>query len=213
MESIVLTGERVRLEPLGDEHVTALVAAAAQERAIYRWSFVPEGPQEMQRYVARAVRERADGTALPFAIIRRADGRAVGSTRFFNFEWWTWPAGHARAGRVHPDAAEIGYTWLAASALRTGINREAKHLMLAHAFAAWDALRICFHTDARNERSARALERLGARFEGVLRAHRLGTDLAPRDSKRYSILATEFHGHASASPAASNESSAAARIS
>src|ERR1700732_1606417 len=94
--------------------------------------------------------------------------------------------------RPGPDGCEIGYTWLAASAMRTAANTEAKLLMLTHAFEEWGVQRVCFHTDVRNERSRAALSRIGARFEGVLRAHRLGADLTARDSARFSVVATEW---------------------
>lgn len=87
---------------------------------------------------------------------------------------------------------EIGHTWLARSAIRTAANTEMKRLMLGHAFRVWEVQCVCLHTDARNERSRRAMERIGARFEGILRAHRLAADLAPRDSARYSITAPEW---------------------
>jgi len=91
-----------------------------------------------------------------------------------------------------PDACEIGYTWLNRSAIRTGANTEAKLLMLTYAFEGWGVLRVCFHTDARNQRSRAALERIGGKFEGVLRAHRMAADFIPRDSVRYSIVAAEW---------------------
>ena len=95
-------------------------------------------------------------------------------------------------GRGVPDACEIGYTWLTRSALRTAANTEAKLLMLTHAFEVWRVLRVCFHTDARNQRSRAALERIGGQFEGILRAHRMAADYIPRDSVRYSIVAAEW---------------------
>ncbi len=188
----VFQGRHVRLEPLGDDHIDGLVAAAAADPSIYRWSLVPQGRDEVALYVAAAFEDRVAGTAVPFATVRLADGIVIGSTRFFLLERWAWPAGHARHGRTTPDACEIGYTWLTASAIRTAANTEAKLLMLAHAFETWGVLRVCFHTDVRNERSRAALERIGARFEGVLRAHRIATDLTPRDSARYSIVAAEW---------------------
>jgi RimJ/RimL family protein N-acetyltransferase len=121
-----------------------------------------------------------------------ADGSVIGSTRFWNLERWAWPPEHPLRNRSTPDACEIGYTWLAPSAVRTGANTEAKLLMLSHAFEVWEVLRVCFHTDARNQRSQAALQRIGGQFEGILRAHRLAADLIPRDSARYSIVAAEW---------------------
>jgi len=193
-DSVVLSGRYVRLEPLSRAHVAGLVAAAAEDPALYAWTPLPLAAEEMTRYVDTAVRWRAEGTALPFATVRLADGRVIGSTRFFLIERWEWPAGHPHASRSGPDACEIGYTWLAASAIRTAANTEAKLLMLAHAFEHWGVHRVCFHTDMRNARSREALARLGAVFEGTLRAHRLASDLIPRDSARFSIVASEWPG-------------------
>jgi RimJ/RimL family protein N-acetyltransferase len=191
-ESVVLQGRYIRLEPLEHRHVDGLVAAAAGDVSLYRWSPVPRGTDDAQRYVDTALAWRGAGTAVPFAIVRSEDGAVIGSTRFWNLERWAWPDGHRSRGRGLPDACEIGYTWLAASAIRTGVNTEAKLLMLTHAFEVWQVLRVCFHTDARNQRSRAALERVGGRFEGILRAHRMAADYIPRDSVRYSIVASEW---------------------
>jgi N-acetyltransferase len=191
---IVLSGAHVRLEPLSRTHVPALVAAAREDPALYQWSYIPQGVMEMAQYVDSALAARESRDALPFATVRLSDGAVVGSTRFFVLEKWAWPAGHTRVGPAGPDACEIGYTWLGASAVRTAVNTEAKLLMLAHAFETWGVHRVCFHTDVRNERSRAALARIGATFEGVLRAHRLAVDLKPRDSARFSILAAEWPG-------------------
>jgi N-acetyltransferase len=188
----VLTGGHVRLEPLERHHVPALVAAAAEDRRIYQWSQVPGGSAEMQSYIDTALRWRQQGTALAFATVRIADDKVLGSSRFFLMERWPWPADHPRSSGASPDCCEIGYTWLSAAALRTAANTEAKLLMLSHAFDTWGVLGVCFHTDARNERSRAALTRIGAKFEGILRAHRLATDLTPRDSARFSITAAEW---------------------
>ncbi len=120
------------------------------------------------------------------------DGVVIGSRRFWNLERWAWPQGHPRHGRSAPDACEIGYTWLTRSAIRTAANTEAKLLMLTHAFETWQVLRVCFHTDVRNQRSRAALERIGGKFEGILRAHRMAADYIPRDSMRFSIVAAEW---------------------
>jgi len=128
---------------------------------------------------------------MPFAIVRVDDGVVIGSTRFWNLERWAWPTGYPRYGRQDPDACEIGYIWLTRSAIRTAANTEAKLLMLISAFYTWRVLRVCFHTDARNQRSRAALERIGAKFEGILRSHRMAADFIPRDSMRFSILESE----------------------
>jgi RimJ/RimL family protein N-acetyltransferase len=192
MESPVLVGNHTRLEPLEHRHVHGLVAAAAADPGLYRWSPVPQGRVEATRYVDTALAWRDAGSAVPFATIRLADEVVIGSTRFWNLERWSWPEGHPAQGRSAPDACEIGYTWLAQSAIRTAANTEAKLLMLTYAFEAWQVLRVCFHTDARNQRSRAALERIGGQLEGILRAHRMAADYTPRDSVRYSIVASEW---------------------
>lgn len=191
-EDFTLQGKHVRLEPLGHQHVEGLVTAADGDASLYRWSPVPQGKDEASRYVDTALAWRSAGTAISFAIVRMGDEGIIGSTRFWNIERWSWPEGHPSHGRGAPDACEIGYTWLARSAVRTAANTEAKFLMLRHAFEVWHVLRVCFHTDARNQRSRAALERIGAQFEGVLRSHRMAADFIPRDSCRYSIIAAEW---------------------
>jgi N-acetyltransferase len=189
-----LRGKTVCLEPLARRHAPGLAAAARSGGALYQWSLVPRSDDDIERYIDTARAWRDAGTALPFATVRASDGAVIGSTRFWNIERWAWPQGHARHGRGQPDACEIGYTWLSPDAIRTAANSEAKMLMLTHAFEVWQVLRVCFHTDARNDRSRAALERIGARFEGVLRAHRIAADHTPRDSMRFSILAGEWPG-------------------
>lgn len=191
-ENLILSGKHVRLEPLGFEHVDALVSASAVDRSLYQWSLVPQGKAETTKYVETALAWRDAGTAVPFAIIRLADNVVVGSTRFFDIERWSWPPGHPLHGSSTPDVCEIGYTWLTRSAIRTPVNTEAKLLMLTHAFETWHMLRVCLHTDARNARSRAAIERIGARFEGILRTHRIAADNTPRDSARFSIIAAEW---------------------
>jgi len=190
--SFGLQGHHVRLEPLSVTHVDGLVSAAASDPSLYQWSPIPQGPAAATKYVETALAWKAAGTAVPFATVRLCDGVVIGSTRFWNIEHWAWPDGHPSHGRGLPDACEIGYSWLAAPAIRTAANTEAKLLMLTHAFEVWKVLRVCFHTDARNQRSRAALERLGAKFEGTLRSHRMAADFTPRDSLRFSILASEW---------------------
>ncbi|MGP8258963.1 MAG: GNAT family N-acetyltransferase [Acidobacteriaceae bacterium] len=191
-DSDTLTGTHIRLEPLDHCHVDGLAAASAIDPSLYQWSPVPQGRDQAARYIDTALAWRDAGTALPFATIRIADGVMLGSTRFFNIEHWTWPVGHSRHGLPTPDVCEIGYTWLSLPAIRTAANTEAKILMLAHAFETWKLLAVCLHTDARNHRSAAAIERIGGKLDGILRAHRMAADFIPRDSKRFSILASEW---------------------
>jgi RimJ/RimL family protein N-acetyltransferase len=192
MEAVTLPGKFVRLEPLEHRHVEGLVAAAAVEPSLYQWSLVPQDKAGVERYIETALSLRNAGTALPFATIRVEDDAVIGSTRFFDIERWAWPDGHARHGHENPDVCEIGYTWLTAAAIRTAANTEAKFLMLAHAFENWQMLRVCLHTDARNDRSRDAIERIGGKFEGILHAHRMAADFTPRESARYSIVAADW---------------------
>jgi len=185
-------GRHICLEPLDHRHVDGLAAAAAADPSLYQWSPVPQGKVEATTYVETALDWRDANTAVPFAILRVSDGMVIGSTRFWNMERWSWPQGHLRYGRDIADACEIGYTWLARSAIRTAANTEAKLLMLTHAFQTWQMLRVCFHADARNTRSRAALERIGGKFEGILRAHRMAKDYTARDSARYSIVEADW---------------------
>jgi len=187
-----LHGQHVRLEPLDHRHVDGLSEAAGDDAELYKWSPVPQGKAEAIQYVETAMSWRDAGTAVPFAIVRASDALVIGSTRFFNLEYWAWPPAHPSYGRKRPDACEIGYTWLTRPALRTAANTESKFLMLQHAFETWRVLRVCLHTDVRNERSRAAIERIGGMFEGILRAHRMAADFIPRDSARYSIIAAEW---------------------
>ncbi len=191
-ENLLLSGRHVRLEPLDHHHVDGLVAAATIDTSLYQWSPVPQNKAAAIRYIDTALAWRDAGTAVPFATVRVADGVVIGSTRFFDLERWAWPAGHARHGRDVADACEIGYTWLTRSAIRTAANTEAKLLMLMHAFESWQMLRVCLHTDARNQRSRAAIERIGGKFEGILRSHRMAADFIARDSARFSIVAAEW---------------------
>ena len=184
-----LIGKVVRLEPLQHQHVPGLLAAAVGGGDLYRWTHVPQDEDQARRYVEEAVAARDSGTAVPFAVVRAEDEVIIGSTRFFDLAYWPWPGAHGRGG---PDTCEIGHTWLSPRAIRTGANTEMKRLMLTHAFETWQARSVCLHTDARNQRSRQAMARIGARFEGILRAHRLAADLTPRDSARFSITAAEW---------------------
>ena len=187
-----LDGRYVRLEPLQPGHAAGLAEAAAEDPSLYQLSAVPQGEAGAAEYIEAALARRDAGTAVPFAVIRSSDGAVIGSTRFWDLVWWPWPRGHPRHGIAAPDVCEIGHTWLASSAIRTAANTEMKRLMLGHAFEVWEVESVCLHADARNERSRRAMERIGAQFEGILRAHRLATDCLPRDSARYSITAPQW---------------------
>ena len=192
MDDLTLQGASIRLEPLEHRHIDELVAAAAEDPPLYRWSPTPQGQANATRYVETAMAWRDEGSAVPFAIVRLADDVVVGSTRFFNLERWAWPPGHPSHGRAAPDVGEIGYTWLGRSAIRTPANTEAKLLMLGHAFDVWQVHRVGFQTDERNTRSRKAIERIGGRLDGLLRADQPGTDNTVRTSARFSILASEW---------------------
>jgi N-acetyltransferase len=190
-DHLALAGHHVRLEPLALEHVPALVAAVNEDRAAFRFSTAPADDAAMSRWVGDALAAREAGRELPFATYSCAQNRVVGSTRFYDLERWDSRSEESQRDR-HPDACMIGYTWLGASAQRTACNTEAKLLMLSHAFETWQVHRVAFRLDARNERSRAAVERLGATFEGIRRAERLGADGAIRDSAFYSILPAEW---------------------
>lgn len=192
LPNVLLQGQHVSLQPLEIRHIDGLADAAGADPGLYQWSPVPRTKAEAAAYVETALEWREAGTAVPFAIVRLSDGLIIGSTRFFNFDQWAWPAGHALHRRSTPDGCEIGYTWFTASAIRTAANTESKLLMLTHAFEIWEVFRVCLHTDVRNRRSRAAIERIGGKLEGILRAHRLAADFTPRDSARYSIIAAEW---------------------
>ncbi|HEV2054193.1 MAG TPA: GNAT family protein [Methylomirabilota bacterium] len=190
---VVLEGRHVRLEPLGVDHARDLLAAASGPRQTYGFTTVPADEPSMAGYIEAALRDQEAGRALPFATVAKATGRVVGSTRFGNIEFWAWPPGSAnQRGQDVPDAVEIGWTWLAVDVQRTPVNTEAKLLMLAHAFETWRVHRVSLMTDARNERSRRAILRLGARFDGVLRTARPASDGGIRDTAAFSILENEW---------------------
>jgi N-acetyltransferase len=193
-----ITGQWVALEPLSNDHVAPLAAAAAEDRSTYGLTFIADGPVEMADYVARALADERAGVAEPYAVRRLADDRIVGSTRFMDID--DFDAG-SHAARARGDAAsrrgpvcalEIGSTWYAASAQRSAVNTECKLLLLSRAFDEWHVLRVTFKTDARNERSRTAIARIGGQFEGVRRAHMYGSDGAIRDTAYFSIVAAEW---------------------
>ena len=192
MELVTLDGEYVRLEPLERHHAAALVEASEADTSLYTWSLVPVGQAAVEKYIDTALALRDVGTALPFVTVRKSDGAVIGSTRFFELERWPWPEGSAHFGKHVFETGEIGYTWLTASAIRTAANSEAKLLMLTHAFETWKMCSVHLCTDERNERSANAIQRIGAKLEGTLRAHRMAADFTPRNTLRFSIVASEW---------------------
>ena len=193
LDPVTLEGRHVRLEPISVDHIPGLVQAANQSRETYTFLNVPADADAMGSYVETALAGREAGTMLPFATIDRGTDRVAGSTRFHHAEFWDWPAGspHQRGNHL-PDVVNIGTTWLAADAQQTGINTEAKLLMLTHAFESWLVHRVRIQADSRNERSCRAILRLGMHLDGVIRADRVALDGAFRDSSTFSMLASEW---------------------
>lgn len=182
IEPVWLHGTRVRLEPLAPHHAPDLYDSGCDPSL---WTYkpipAPLNVGEMADLVAATLKHADSGLCLPFAIIEPASGRAVGETRFHNIT-------HADRG------LEIGWTWLAPRVQRTGVNTECKFLLLRHAFEALGAVRVQFRTHHLNVRSQRALERLGAVREGVLRRHMLMPDGSYRDSVYYSVIEGEWPG-------------------
>ncbi|MGH7841109.1 MAG: GNAT family N-acetyltransferase [Candidatus Binataceae bacterium] len=189
---LTLAGAAVALVPLSAAHCVALEKVAAEfaaKVADYPHSFVPLTPLEVSAYVAAALEQRARGERYPFAL--QLDGTIVGSTSYFLF-FWSWPEHSPPGARREPDAVEIGATWIAPSVQRSRCNTEAKLLLLAHAFEVWRVHRVSLKTDERNLRSRNAIERIGARFDGILRGDMPGRDASVRNSAYYSIVAGEW---------------------
>jgi RimJ/RimL family protein N-acetyltransferase len=184
-----LTGDAVQLEPLRPEHASDLLRAAEVDRSTFGYTPVPGDLRAMEGYIEWLLGDADRDQVVPFAQRRVADGTIVGCTRYLNVTWWP--------DRPLPTEVEIGGTWLGAEAQRSSINTEAKLLLLTHAFDVWGVHRVAICTDALNERSRRAIERIGAQFEGILRRHRASTGHAtvpgtPRDTAAYSIIADEW---------------------
>ena len=182
LEPIILSGGLVRLEPLSRRHVEAL-AQVGLDPALWRWN--PRPPlttrEEMAAYVEDALAQQATGCALPFATRERTSGMVVGCTRFHTVEP-TQP-------RI-----EIGYTWISPRWQGSGVNTEAKYLMLCHAFQTLGCVRVEFKTDALNARSRAAILGLGAIEEGTLRHHMVTASGRLRDSVYFGITASEWPG-------------------
>jgi len=180
VEPVVLTGKHVRLEPLSEQHVAGL-AVAGQDASIWRW--MPYGDvnsqEKMQQWVANILAHKAEGTDQPFVVIHLASGKIAGSTRYMEI-------------RPAHRGLEIGGTWYATEFQRTAVNTEAKYLLLCQAFEVLGCIRVQLKTDLRNERSQKAIERIGAVREGVLRNHMILPDGRTRDSVYFSILDREW---------------------
>ena len=180
---VVLEGRRVRLEPMARERaepIAAALAAAATDGNMWesKVTTIPR-PEAMRAYVEQALDELDAGVSLPFVTIDRCERRTVGTTRYMNIE-----ATHRRL--------EIGTTWLGKSFQRTAINTEAKYLMLKHAFEALGCIAVDLRTHEKNVQSRAAIERLGAKLDGILRNHRIMPDGSLRNTAAYSIIDTEW---------------------
>ena len=188
LEEVTLTSATVTLLPLERSHVDHLFAAASLDRSTYGFTPVPDTRPAMVAHVDRLLDAHAADENLPFAIADSTTGALVGQTMLFTFR--SFP------GHRSPTALEIGGTWLAASAQRTGVNAAAKRLLLEHAFETLGAERVELRTDVRNARSRAAILRIGAQFEGVLRSWQPsfvpGEETALRDSAMFSIVAAEW---------------------
>ena len=180
VQPVTLTGRNVCLEPLSEAHVPDLAVAGNNEDI---WRYMLYGTirtdDDMRRWVEDILSRQRGGTDLPFAVIHLESGRAIGATRYLDI-------------RPEHRGLEIGGTWYAAAYQRTAVNTECKYLLLRHAFETLGCIRVQFKTDQRNVRSQRALERIGAVQEGILRNHMLLEDGAIRHSVYYSIIDSEW---------------------
>jgi len=187
-----LAGSLVRLEPLARRHAAGLWEAAAEMPPL-EFAFVPRTRSAFDHSLETAEDRRSRGEAIPLVVVRRHDGRVVGTTSFLEPTPWRWPPDHPqRRSDGLPDSVEIGATWLVPSVWRSGVNADAKLLMLTHAFEVWGVRRVQLCTDVRNLRSRGAIEALGATFEGIRRSDRPGADGTVRDSAHYAITAGDW---------------------
>jgi N-acetyltransferase len=179
VEPVTLSGRIVHLEPLGLEHVPGL-AEVAFDPAIWQWTLArPTSETDLRDWAEATLRARAAGTEMPFVTLEAATGRPIGSSRYMNIV-----LEHRRL--------EIGWTWVAPAWQRTGANREAKLLMLTHAFETLGCRRVEFKTDSLNEPSRTALLGIGATFEGIFRNHMVMPDGPLRHSAYYSVVVEEW---------------------
>jgi N-acetyltransferase len=174
-----LTGPTIELRPLQLSHQEALVDAASDGELWTMKVTVVPGPETAGQYIATALAGLQAGTVMPFVIVKRKTGQVVGSTRFWKID---------RVNRK----LEIGHSWLSASVQRSGVNTEAKYLLLTYAFDAMNAVRVQFTTDELNEKSRAAILRIGAMQEGIVRHERIMPDGRKRNSVRFSIIDSEW---------------------
>ena len=181
VETITLEGRGTRLVPLTAEQVDALSAIGLEPKLWQSTTIRVTTRQEMAAYVQTALEAQRDGTALPFTIVERASNTIVGTSRFHGYA-----PEHRRL--------EIGFTWISLPWQKTFVNTESKYLMLRQAFEGYGCIRVEFKADAGNEASRRALLRIGAKPEGVLRNYRISEHLGIRDLAVFSIIASEWPG-------------------
>ncbi len=176
---VTLEGAHVRLEPLAKTHLEGLAAVGLDEE-LWRWIPTSVGTrEEMAAYIETALNEQERGVSLPFAIVEKATGRTIGSTRYGNID------------QTH-HRVEIGWTWVAREWQRTAINTEAKYLLLKHAFETLGCMRVELKTDSLNECSRAAILRLGAREEGIFRNHMITASGRIRHTVYFSIINSEW---------------------
>ena len=177
---VTLEGRHIRLEPLSLDHCDELFEAGGDE-SIWRWNprYSIRNREDMRGYIDSALQMQAAGRSLPFATIEKGSNRAIGSTRYAEVD-----TAHRRL--------EIGYTWIMPAWQRTAVNTEAKYLMLCHAFETLGCVRVQLRTDVLNERSRRAIARLGATQEGIFRNDMIPATGRRRDSIYFSILDGEW---------------------
>jgi len=176
---ITLTGKHVRLEPLTLEHHDDMVEAVRDGELWKLWyTFIP-APENMREEIRRRLERQANGSMLPFAVVELSSGKAVGMTTYMDID--------AANRRV-----EIGSTWYRQRVQRTPLNTECKFLLLRHAFEELNCVAVEFRTHFFNHRSRRAIERLGAKLDGILRNHRFQPDGTLRDTCVYSIISGEW---------------------
>lgn len=173
-----LEGTHVVLEPMKVEHIQALQAAVLDGEAFNLWFANVPKPEDMQSYVEQAIKAMEQGN-VAYVVISKQTGKLVGTTRYYNVD-------HANK------RALIGYTWYANSSKRTFINTEAKLLLLKNLFEESKAIAVEFRTHFFNHTSRAAIERLGAKQDGILRNHQIMKDGSYRDTVVYSIIASEW---------------------
>jgi RimJ/RimL family protein N-acetyltransferase len=176
---ITLTGDHIRLEPMRPGHAPALLEAG-RDQAI--WSWMPARPltaESMDRWLEKAVQAESQGREYPFVVIRLADNRVIGSTRYLDVQ-------------ADDRAVEIGWTWYSPDSWGGVVNPEAKYLLMRHAFDDWHAIRVALKTDINNLHSQAAIKKLGARYEGTLRNQRIRPDGSYRDTVIFSVIESEW---------------------